>query len=168
MTPVFNHAKLLDPISRVVIVALAFSDVFHPTQAFSCLNSRKRIVSPPLRPVVPSTVGHERGSSIVLTSALDVPEEANQDSDLGVESNTCLTETKWSQIESLQVETLQSEKVPLGDVIISSSGDSGRCAVVLSCLSHYGDFNAWEMTQQYMSAIKSGRLSDNWYEKNGF
>jgi hypothetical protein len=163
MIPGVKHPKLLDQIIRLLVVVLAINKVVHPLQAFTFLPSPKRVLSPPttshLRTLVPSTVRHGRGFRFILTSTLDVPEEEKQDNGLVVDNNAPPIETTWSQIESLQVTTLQSEMVGLGDVLMSSNGGG---TVVLSCLSHYGDYNAWEMTQQYMSAIKSGRLSENW------
>ncbi len=51
----------------------------------------------------------------------------------------------------------------------------GRCSsrrgddtVILSSLSHFGDFNAWELTQQYLSAIDSGRIGTERYAEQTF
>mmetsp|Transcript_3414 Transcript_3414/g.5641 ORF Transcript_3414/g.5641 Transcript_3414/m.5641 type:complete len:778 (-) Transcript_3414:38-2371(-) len=43
--------------------------------------------------------------------------------------------------------------IPLGDILQKYSSP-----LILSCLTHFGDFNAWELTQQYMAAIDSGKL----------
>jgi hypothetical protein len=164
MGPVVKQTKMLGLIIWLLAVVLAINDAFHPTEAFTFLPSPKPVPSPAGHhghTAVPSTVRHEKGYSTILTSTLNVLEEDNLDNYHVDDSNTPLTETEWSQIESLQVEMLHNEKAQLGDVIMSTSV-GGTGTVVLSCLSHYGDYNAWEMTQQYMSAIKSGRLSENW------
>jgi hypothetical protein len=163
MVPFVKQAKLPGLITRLFVVVLAINDVFHFIQAFTFLPSPKRVLPPSshhLLTPLPSAVRHGKTFRVILSSTLDVPEGENQDNDLVVDNNTLLSVTQWSQIESLHVETLQSEKIKLGDVIMSASG--GRGTVVLSCLSHYGDYNAWEVTQQYMSAINSGRLSESW------
>jgi hypothetical protein len=69
------------------------------------------------------------------------------------------TTTQWSMLEKVPVQTLDKRTVDLGDVV---QGD-GDGAVILSCLSHFGDFNAWELTQQYLSAIDSGRIGTERY-----
>ena len=48
-----------------------------------------------------------------------------------------------------------------------AGGAKAQDTVILSCLSHFGDYNAWEMTQQYMTAVKSGRLSEERYVNRG-
>jgi hypothetical protein len=54
-------------------------------------------------------------------------------------------ETDWSMIDDVVVQTLGDERnngVKLGDVLTSISAKNGNGTVVLSCLSHYGDYNA--------------------------
>jgi hypothetical protein len=72
---------------------------------------------------------------------------------------------RWSVVDSIQVKTLDNWPIKLGDVL-SQHLDGAEDTVILSCLSHFGDYNAWEMTQQYISAVKSGRLSDDRYVKH--
>jgi hypothetical protein len=48
------------------------------------------------------------------------------------------------------------DTIELGDILPSQDSDE---TYVVSCLSHFGDFNAWELTQQYIAAIDSGRLA---------
>lgn len=79
------------------------------------------------------------------------------------------TESSLAQVESLTVQTLGGDVVKLGDVLKNANNQQQQStnarknpgqAVVLSCLSHYGDYNAWELTQQYMTAVRQGRLDD--------
>jgi hypothetical protein len=50
----------------------------------------------------------------------------------------------------------------LGDIIQSGEPRSdGDAPIIISCLSHFGDFNAWELTQQYMAAMDSGRIAND-------
>jgi hypothetical protein len=60
--------------------------------------------------------------------------------------------TSWSMVESLTVKSLDDRTVVLGDVVKSDNG------FILTCLSHFGDFNAWEMTQQYIAVMDAGRI----------
>jgi hypothetical protein len=60
----------------------------------------------------------------------------------------------WSMVESLTVHTLDDQTVVLNDVV-KNKNDRG---FILTCLSHFGDFNAWEMTQQYVAALEAGRI----------
>ena len=84
-------------------------------------------------------------------------------------TTTTKIETDWSMIESVNVQTLDGQTMKLGDVLTTKVSDddgdrddgNNDPIVVMSCLSHYGDYNAWELTQQYMLAIKEGRLSSN-------
>jgi hypothetical protein len=57
--------------------------------------------------------------------------------------------------ESVQVRTLGDETVSLAEVL-RQEDDDDTAPIVFSCLSHFGDFNAWELTQQYVTALKSG------------
>jgi hypothetical protein len=79
----------------------------------------------------------------------------------GDNEKTTTTTTQWSMLEKVSVQTLDHQTVDLGDVV---QGD-GDGTVVLSCLSHFGDLNAWELTQQYLSAIDSGRIGTERYAK---
>lgn len=113
-------------------------------------------------------------ASIVLSSfsPRDVDDEENDGSKKKIKTTTTGSEpsspklqTTWSDIETLPVQTLNKGNMMLGDVltdIMKHCSTIETPPVGLSCLSHYGDYNAWEMTQQYMSAIKSGRLSEDW------
>ena len=60
---------------------------------------------------------------------------------------------RYSQLENIFVQDLEGESIPLPSVIPNDQ------TVVLSCLSHFGDYNAWEVTQQYIAALGSGRIS---------
>ena len=61
-----------------------------------------------------------------------------------------------SMADSVFVSTLDGQRVSLAEML------QGEGPVVLSCLSHFGDFNAWELTQQYVTALKEGgRLADD-------
>jgi AhpC/TSA antioxidant enzyme len=102
-------------------------------------------------------------TSTLLTSPSPLGEEKEEYEPTTAAAATTNTETKLSQIESLTVQTLDGKTVLLGDVLgqtQSSSSLSSSKPVVLSCLSHYGDYNAWELTQQYMTAIEQGRIDD--------
>ena len=59
-----------------------------------------------------------------------------------------------SNIADIPVTDLDGTSLSLGQLLPEDSEDT----IVLSCLSHYGDFNAWELTQQYVTAIESGKL----------
>jgi hypothetical protein len=63
-------------------------------------------------------------------------------------------ETKASNLK-ITVRTLENTKIMLGDLMDFNSSQP----TILTCLSHFGDFNAWEVTQQYISAIESGRMA---------
>lgn len=64
-------------------------------------------------------------------------------------------DTKASMLK-IEVTTLENTRIMLGDLL--DLGSPQRQPTILTCLSHFGDFNAWEVTQQYISAIKSGRI----------
>jgi hypothetical protein len=64
-------------------------------------------------------------------------------------------------IESVTVQTLGGDTIKLGDVLADVAPQNSDGPVVMSCLSHYGDYNAWELTQQYVSALKEGRLTNS-------
>jgi hypothetical protein len=64
-------------------------------------------------------------------------------------------------IESVTVQTLGGDTIQLGDVLADVAPQNSDGPVVMSCLSHYGDYNAWELTQQYVSALKEGRLTNS-------
>lgn len=72
-------------------------------------------------------------------------------------------ETGMDQMADLQVQTLDEATVTVGDLMASVGAKTKSDVVVVSCLSHFGDFNAWELTQQYMAAVKGGRLDGDWY-----
>jgi hypothetical protein len=63
-------------------------------------------------------------------------------------------ETKASMLK-IPVTTLKNKEVMLDDLLDLDSPQP----TILTCLSHFGDFNAWEVTQQYISAIESGRIA---------
>jgi len=66
-----------------------------------------------------------------------------------------------SIVDSVTVSTLDDEVLSLSQVL-PTNDDDGRPPVVLSCLSHFGDFNAWELTQQYVTALQEGgQLADS-------
>jgi hypothetical protein len=151
---------MLQRIAPLLILATLNSiircdSMLQPIEAFTFLPSPQQRQHS-LRPVSPKASRYERSTrSVLTTSSLDVPDESSNNVD---NHDIPEPETKWSDVESLRVETLDGETLALGDVLSSSSN-----TVALSCLSHFGDYNAWEMTQQYMSAVQSGRLSDEWY-----
>jgi len=58
-----------------------------------------------------------------------------------------------SDVANIAVTTLGGESVLLGDVL-----SSGERPTVLSCLSHFGDFNAWELTQKYQAADTTAKI----------
>jgi len=61
---------------------------------------------------------------------------------------------------SLSVRTLNDDEVSLSQVVLPDNDE--ETPVIFSCLSHFGDFNAWELTQQYMVALKEGgKLADS-------
>ena len=67
-------------------------------------------------------------------------------------------------IDSIPVKTLEGQTIKLGDVIMKEiNSDNNADTIILSCLSHFGDFNAWELTQQYIAAITSGRITNKRY-----
>jgi hypothetical protein len=51
----------------------------------------------------------------------------------------------------VQVQTLDGKSVDVKDAI-------GDGTTILSCLSHFGDFNAWELTQQYQAIETSANI----------
>jgi hypothetical protein len=63
-------------------------------------------------------------------------------------------ETKASMLK-ISVTTLQNTEIMLDDLLDLENPQP----TILTCLSHFGDFNAWEVTQQYISAIESGRIA---------
>ena len=65
-------------------------------------------------------------------------------------------ETKASMLK-IKVTTLKNTKIMLDSLLDLDSPQ--RQPTILTCLSHFGDFNAWEVTQQYISAIESGRIA---------
>mmetsp|Transcript_7584 Transcript_7584/g.21115 ORF Transcript_7584/g.21115 Transcript_7584/m.21115 type:complete len:317 (-) Transcript_7584:1396-2346(-) len=56
-------------------------------------------------------------------------------------------------ISDLTVSNLEGSSVTIESLL-----DDGS-TTILSCLSHFGDFNAWEKTQQYVSAVDAGRIA---------
>lgn len=54
--------------------------------------------------------------------------------------------------ESVKVWTLDDKELSLDEIL----RQDGSSPIILSCLSHFGDFNAWELTQQYAAALKPG------------
>jgi hypothetical protein len=80
-------------------------------------------------------------------------------------SPTPFMETEWSHIEYIWVQTLQNETMALGDIIQCGASSDGDAPIIISCLSHFGDFNAWELTQQYMAAIDTGRIANDRYDR---
>jgi hypothetical protein len=70
------------------------------------------------------------------------------------------TTVQWSSIKDVKIQTLDGKTVEVGSVV--SKDDA---TIVLSCLSHFGDFNAWELTQQYLSALESEQIASNRYEE---
>jgi hypothetical protein len=63
-------------------------------------------------------------------------------------------ESKASMLK-IPVTTLENTEIMLDDLLDLGSPQP----TILTCLSHFGDFNAWEVTQQYISAIESGRIA---------
>lgn len=60
---------------------------------------------------------------------------------------------------TVEVRTLEDDPLSLEQMLQHAGNDA--CPVILSCLSHFGDFNAWELTQQYVTALKEGgKLAD--------
>lgn len=64
--------------------------------------------------------------------------------------------TKASMLK-IKVTTLENTEIML-DELLDLDNPQGQ-PTILTCLSHFGDFNAWEVTQQYISAIESGRIA---------
>ncbi|KAG7356392.1 AhpC/TSA antioxidant enzyme [Nitzschia inconspicua] len=147
-------------MGRTHLLVVAVLAILQPANAFlPWLRRQKQQQHHRLFRTLSSTDRSGRGSKIVLTSSLDALEdnksEYNNNNNNNNSDSILKTETEWSQISSLAVETLNGDTVTLGDLMSNNS------TVVLSCLSHFGDYNAWELTQQYMSAIQSGRLSED-------
>lgn len=55
-------------------------------------------------------------------------------------------------ISDISVATPNNDKVLLGSLLPTNPDQT----VILACLSHFGDFNAWEVTQQYVTAVEDG------------
>ncbi|KAG7356748.1 AhpC/TSA antioxidant enzyme [Nitzschia inconspicua] len=144
-------------MGRTHLLVVAVLAILQPANAFlPWLRRQKQQQHHRLFRTLLSTDRSGRGSKIVLTSSLGALEDNKSEYKNNNNNDSILkTETEWSQISSLSVETLNGDTATLGDIMSNNS------TVVLSCLSHFGDYNAWEMTQQYMSAIQSGRLSED-------
>jgi hypothetical protein len=93
-----------------------------------------------LLPPKPATAARSTSQRLALSSSSSL-----SDGDI---------ESEWSMVESIPVQTLDNQTSALGDLV-----DCSQNTVILSCLSHFGDFNAWELTQQYTAAINSGRIT---------
>ena len=61
-------------------------------------------------------------------------------------------------VSGIELLNLSGESVVLSDVLLSSANNQEP--VILSCLSHFGDFNAWELTQQYQAAVTTSTLEE--------
>mmetsp|Transcript_58175 Transcript_58175/g.142238 ORF Transcript_58175/g.142238 Transcript_58175/m.142238 type:complete len:1013 (-) Transcript_58175:315-3353(-) len=121
-----------------------------------------------------TTTSSSSPSSSSSSSLVDTRENSNEKyhpplSALTTKATTSILapETDLSQIESLTVKTLDGETVTIGDVLGTSPAPSSAAetspppAIVLSCLSHYCDYSSWELTAQYMTAIKEGRIENH-------
>jgi len=61
-----------------------------------------------------------------------------------------------SKISSVKVSTLSGDDVSLGSLLLPDDGS--KKTSILVCLSHFGDFNAWEVAQQYIASFSTGDL----------
>jgi len=63
-----------------------------------------------------------------------------------------------STVANMELKTVDGDTVLLGNILSPSGGDNNddRQPVILSCLSHFGDFNAWELTQSYQAIDYGG------------
>lgn len=68
---------------------------------------------------------------------------------------TSSSDIKPSTVSDLSVFNADGSSVTLGSLLDTSD------TTILACLSHFADFNAWEVTQQYISAVESGRITDD-------
>ena len=71
---------------------------------------------------------------------LTAPKQANSNIRLWAEPPM---EAEWSSLSSIRLFNLENKTTTLSQIVTED-------VTVLTCLSHFGDFNAWEMTQQYM------------------
>jgi len=58
-----------------------------------------------------------------------------------------------SDVTNIAVKNLDGESILLGDILSSDERPT-----VLSCLSHFGDFNAWELTQKYQAVNTPAKI----------
>jgi hypothetical protein len=79
---------------------------------------------------------------------------------LASKSSVIDTSVQWSIIKDVKIQTLDGKTVEMGSVVPKEDA-----TIILSCLSHFGDFNAWELTQQYLSALESGQIASDRYEE---
>ena len=82
----------------------------------------------------------------------DVDKETNNDTPQVPRRKPTSNMTAESMLPYM-VTTLDGEEMMLLELLQQRSQ-----VVVFSCLSHFGDFNAWEMTQRYQTAIQTGLL----------
>ena len=82
-----------------------------------------------------------------FTTCRNAPSRQRQSSSL-LKAADC-----WPSIAEIEVQHLSGETVKLGQVLKKEEQ-----TVILSCLSHFGDFNAWELTQQYIPATQGDDL----------
>ena len=71
-------------------------------------------------------------------------------------ATTSGSDVSISAITDLSVFNRDGSSVALGS-LLGNTSDKDTTAI-LACLSHFGDFNAWEVTQQYISAVKASSI----------
>ena len=94
-------------------------------------------------------------SALFTASAFTV---RNSNNHAGRSSVTFLNSVKFNSIADLSVCATDGKKTTLG----AFAPDNEK--FIISFLSHFGDFNAWELTQQYQAAVKVDQqlaLQDN-------
>jgi hypothetical protein len=107
----------------------------------------------PQRQVVTMFPSSKRSTS-TRSSSLSMSE--NEDPQDALFFAVAKPDTKVSMLTKIPVTTLQNTELMLDELL---DLDSSPSPTILTCLSHFGDFNAWEITQQYIAAIESGRIA---------
>mmetsp|Transcript_41903 Transcript_41903/g.127077 ORF Transcript_41903/g.127077 Transcript_41903/m.127077 type:complete len:343 (-) Transcript_41903:290-1318(-) len=129
-------------------LAAAFS-IELPTQKFKLANNIH--VRPTLRTTATGSTQWNKNFGFLPRSSIAL-RSSGRNID---EESTC--EVSFEDIKGLPVVATSDDEVPLGSLLT----DDPNQTTVLACLSHFGDFNAWEVTQQYITAVKDGLFGSN-------
>lgn len=66
--------------------------------------------------------------------------------------------TSWDDISDLTLSNLDGSSVTVERLL---DGGTTSSTTIVSCLSHFGDFNCWELSQQFLSAVDDGRIESD-------